>query len=157
MAMKKKQKKQKKLVLSKSKLGYTTSNVFKAPLKKVWNAATHKKHLMRHFIDSCKGEFGPELAPVTWTWKRYGSMVLDVAKFEKEKEIVFHTPGPNGTYLVTVRFEFLRKGGKTIFRIHEHGYKPKDLKQAFMMCEGWTEFHTGIKAYIKWGGDLRKV
>ena len=149
--------KQTKLPVSRNKLGYTTSNVYRAPLRKVWNAATHKKHLLRHFIDGCKGEFGPELEPVVWTWKKYGDYPLQVVKFKKDREIVFHAPSPSNTYLVTIRFEFLRKGGKTIFRIHEHGYKPNDLKHAFMMCEGWTEFHTGIKAYLKWGADLRKL
>ena len=43
-------------------------------------------------------------------------MTLEVVKFEKEKVIVFHAPNPSSAYLVTVQFEFLRKGGKTILR-----------------------------------------
>jgi uncharacterized protein YndB with AHSA1/START domain len=127
------------------------------PLKKVWEAATRAVHLKKHFVDDMTGEFGPDLTPVTWTWKEWGGWTLQPIKFEKEKEIVFLAPDWDGKYLLTVRFEFLRKDGKTIFRVHEKGYKAAHLQRAFMMCEGWTEFHTGIKAYLKWGGDLRKV
>ena len=145
------------LPISRSKLGYTTSNVYKTPLRKVWEAATDGRHLKKHFVDGMKGRFGPELDPVTWSWKEWGDMTFRVTKFEPEKEIVFLAPGPDNKYLLTIRFEFIRKNGKTIFRVHERGYKPTDLRNAFMMCEGWTEFHTGIKAYLKWGGDLRKL
>lgn len=135
-------------------ISYTTSNVFKAPLSKVWDAAVLSKHLKKHFIDDMKGEFGPKLTPVTWTWKGFGSFDLPVIKFVKHQEIVF-VGMSMGKYDITVRFEFLRKDGKTIFRIHESGYPKKELKRAFMMCEGWSEFHTGVKAYLA-GVDLRK-
>jgi uncharacterized protein YndB with AHSA1/START domain len=145
------------LPVSKSKLGYTTSNVYKSSLRKVWDAATKAEHLKKHFVDGMKGAFGPELDPVCWSWKEWGEMAFQVIKYEPEKEITFLVPGPDNEYLMTVRFEFLKKDGKTIFRVHNHGYKTKHLQHAFMMCEGWTEFHTGIKAYLKWGGDLRKL
>lgn len=135
-------------------ISYTTSNVFKAPLSKVWDAAVLSKHLKKHFVDDMKGEFGPTKTPVTWTWKGFGSFDLPVVKFIKHQEIVFAGMSM-GKYQVTVRFEFLRKDGKTIFRIHESGYPKKELKTAFMMCEGWSEFHTGVKAYLA-GVDLRK-
>jgi uncharacterized protein YndB with AHSA1/START domain len=136
------------------KIGYTTSNVFKAPLAKVWDAATQSKHLKKHFVDDMKGEFGRKLDPVTWIWKE-GSGTSEVLKYVKHKEVVFRFPSWTGNYKVTVRFEFLRKDGKTIFRVHESGYPATELKAAFMMCEGWTEFHTGVKAYLA-GKDLRK-
>lgn len=138
-----------------NQISYTTSNVFKAPLSKVWDAAVLSKHLKKHFVDDMKGEFGPKLTPVTWTWEGFGSFPLPITKFVKHKEIVFEGMSMGGKYVVTVRFEFLRKDGKTIFRIHESGYPKKELKTAFMMCEGWSEFHTGVKAYLA-GVDLRK-
>lgn len=145
------------LPIGKGKLGYTTSNVYRSPLKKVWQAATEMKHLKKHFIDGSKGEFGPDLKPVTWIWKDFGGWTLQPTKYVKEKEIVFLMPDWDAKYLITVRFEFVRKGAKTIFRVHERGYKPNHLQRAFMQCEGWTEFHTGIKPYLKWGADLRKL
>lgn len=150
-------KKPAKLKVGKGKLGYTTSNVFNAPLSKVWDGATAKKHLVKHFVDDVIGEFGPKKTPVSWVWKDYGAIRLEVIKYVKHKEIIMRGSNMMGTYLTTIRFEFLRKDGKTIFRVHESGYDPKDIKMAFMMCEGWTEFHTALKAYLKFGVDLRKA
>ena len=135
-------------------ISYTTSNVFRAPLSKVWDAVVLSKHLKKHFIDDMKGEFGPKLTPVTWIWKEWGGVTITVLKYVKHKEIVFKGMSM-GKYEVTTRYEFVRKDGKTIFRVHDSGYKRKDLKMAFMMCEGWSEFHTGVKAYLA-GKDLRK-
>lgn len=143
------------LRVSRGKLGYTTSNVFRAPLTKVWEAAVLSKHLKKHFVDDMTGEFGPKLTPVTWIWKGFGGWTFTVVKFVKHKEVVFRGPSMDGKYELTVRFEFLRKKGRTIFRVHEDGYPMKQLKSAFMMCEGWTEFHTGVKAYLA-GTNLRK-
>ncbi|MBK7090406.1 MAG: SRPBCC domain-containing protein [bacterium] len=136
-------------------ISYTTSNVFKAPLSKVWDAVVLSKHLKKHFVDDMKGEFGPKLTPVFWTWKGFGEIEIPVLKFVKHQEIIFTGMSMGGKYVVTVRYEFLRKDGKTIFRVHESGYPKKELKTAFMMCEGWSEFHTGVKAYLA-GVDLRK-
>lgn len=136
-------------------ISYTTSNVFKAPLSKVWDAVVLSKHLKKHFVDDMKGEFGPKLTPVFWTWKGFGEIEIPVLKFVKHQEIIFTGMSMGGKYVVTVRYEFLRKDGKTIFRVHESGYPKKELKAAFMMCEGWSEFHTGVKAYLA-GVDLRK-
>ena len=137
-------------------ISYTTSNVFRAPLAKVWDAAVLSKHLKGHFVDDMKGEFGPKLTPVTWVWKEWGGWTFKVLKYDKHKEVVFCGPSMDGKYEITVRFEFVRKDGKTIFRVHESGYPQKELKSAFMMCEGWSEFHTGVKAYLA-GIDLRKL
>ncbi len=150
-------KKPTKIKIGKGKLGYTTSNVFNAPLQKVWDGVTMKKHLVKHFVDDVIGEFGTKKTPVEWVWKEHGAIHLEVIKFVKHKEIIVRGSNMMGTYQTTIRFEFVRKNGKTIFRIHESGYDPKDIKMAFMMCEGWTEFHTGLKAYLKFGVDLRKA
>jgi hypothetical protein len=101
-----------------------------------------------------KGEFGPKLTPVVWNWKEWGDVTIPVLKYVKHQEIVFKGMSM-GKYEITVRYEFVRKDGKTIFRVHESGYPRKEMKAAFMMCEGWTEFHTGVKAYLA-GRDLRK-
>jgi uncharacterized protein YndB with AHSA1/START domain len=146
-----------KLPVGKGPVGYTTSGVFDMPLAKVWDAVFSSKHLKKHFVDDMKGEYGPKLAPVSWFWKEWGWFSHKVIKFEKHKEVVVHMPEMMHKYATVVRFEFVRKDGKTIFRIHDHGYPTKDLKNAFMMCEGWTEFHCGVKAYLKWGANLHKI
>ncbi len=85
-----------------------------------------------------KGEFGPDLKPVTWVWKKEGSWTLTPTIYVPEKKVEFVGPNMQGTYLITVTFDFLRKDGKNIFRITECGWKNSDLRAAFMMCEGWT-------------------
>ena len=143
-----------KLPVGKGPINYTTSNVFKASVSKVWAAATEPKHLKKHFLDDMKGEYSKS-GPVSWFWKEWGWCPVEVVRYSKNKELVMLMPEMGMKYRVTVRFEILSKAGKTIFRVHESGYPTKDLKSAFMMCEGWTEFHTGIKAYLM-GVNLRK-
>jgi uncharacterized protein YndB with AHSA1/START domain len=143
----------KKLPVGKGPVVYTTSNTFKASVSEVWAAATEAKHLKAFFVDDMRGEFSKK--SVEWFWKEWGWMPLEVVKYVKNKELVMLT-GMTGTYKVTVRYEIVRAKGKTIFRIHESGYPTKDLRSAFMMCEGWTEFHCHLKAHLM-GVDLRKA
>jgi uncharacterized protein YndB with AHSA1/START domain len=149
--------KTKPLPVGRGKVGYTTSNVYRAPLKKVWEAATQPKHLTKHFVDKMRGQFDSNLEPVTWTWNDYGDWTFQPVSYKKEKEVVFLAPDMSRKFMITVRFEFLRKNGRTVFRVHEQGYKPEYLEEAFMNCEGWTEFHTGMKAYLKYGADPRRI
>jgi uncharacterized protein YndB with AHSA1/START domain len=150
-----KMEKPKKIPVGKGPIQYTTSNVFKAPVAKVWAAAVEKKHLKKHFLDDMKGDFAKD-KEVSFFWKEWGWWPVKVVKYKKNKELVMLMPEMGGKYATTVRYEILKKDGKTIFRIHESGYPAKDLKMAFMMCEGWSEFHTAIKAYLM-GKDLRKA
>ena len=141
----------------KGTITYTTSNVFNAPIAKVWAAATEKKHLMKHFVDDMRGEY-KKGQKIGWFWKEWGWMDVEVVAYKKNKELTVKSPFVmGGKYTVTTRYEILKRkeDGKTVFRIHESGYPKKDLKMAFMMCEGWSEFHTGLKAYLA-GVDLRK-
>ncbi len=146
----------KPLPIGKGPLGYTTSNVFTESVAKVWDAVVLAKHLKKHFIDDMKGEYSAKLTPVQWYWKDWGWWTAEVTKFVKHQELEYRINGMTGKYQVTIRYEFVKKDGKTIFRIHESGYDKKDLKTAFMMCEGWTEFHCGVKAYLKNGTILNK-
>ena len=151
----KKVKKPKALPVSKGPIRYTTSNTFKAPIAKVWAAAVEKKHLKKHFLDDMKGDFAKD-KEVSFFWKDWGWWPVKVLKYAKNKELVMLMPEMGGKYMTTVRYEIVRKDGQTIFRIYESGYPTKHLNNAFMMCEGWSEFHTGIKAYLM-GVDLRKA
>ena len=156
-----KKKATKKKVAKKTAAGtisYTTSNVFNASIAKVWAAATEKKHLKKHFVDDMRGEY-KKGTKIGWFWKEWGWSDVEVVSYKKNKELTVKSPFMmGGGYIVTTRYEILKRkeDGKTIFRIHESGYPKKDLKMAFMMCEGWSEFHTGIKAYLM-GKDLRKA
>ena len=145
----------KKLPVGKGPIKYTTSNVFKASVSKVWDAATKREHLIKYFLDDMKGDFSKP-GTLQWYWKEWGWMPVEVIKYVKNKELVMLVPEMGGKYKVTVRYEILRKDNKTIFRIHESGYPKKDLTAAFMMDEGWTEFHCYLKAHLM-GVDLRKA
>ncbi len=140
--------------VGKGPIMYTTSNVFKASVSKVWDAATKREHLIQYFLDDMKGDFAKP-GSVEWYWKEWGWMPVKVVKYVKNKELVMLTHDMTGKYMTTVRYEIVRDKNKTIFRVHESGYARKDLKNAFMMCEGWTEFHCHLKAHLL-GVDLRK-
>ena len=147
--------KPKPLPVGKGPIAYTTSNVFKASVSKVWAVATEAKHLKGHFIDDMKGSFAKDKT-VEWFWKEWGWWPVQVIRYVKNQELIMLMPEMGNKFLVTVRFEIVRDKGKTIFRVHESGYPQKDLNSAFMMCEGWSEFHSGMKAYMA-GVDLRKL
>lgn len=145
------------LPLGKGSLGYTTSNVFSQSIPEVWDAVTRPEHLKKHFITDMIGEFGSALGTVTWKWGDH-PWSFEVKKYVEHSEIVFVGDAVNNKHKVTMRFEFVKRAdGKTIFRIHESGYDAKDLKSAFMMCEGWTEFHCGVKTYLATGLDPREM
>ena len=133
-------------------IGYTTSNVFpKHSIKQVWDAAVKSVHLKKHFVDDMRGEYGPDLKPVGWYWKEWGWTDSKVLAYKEYEQLVFEGMSMDGKSTIIVTYDFLEKDGKTIFRISESGYPAGDLKSAFMMCEGWTEFHCGVKAYLMSG------
>ncbi len=148
-----------KLPVGKGKVGYTTSHIIKQPLKKVWDAVTQASHVRKYFVDKQIGKWGPDLAPVTWWWKECGDETMDMypTVYKEYERIEFLAPAFGPKYMTRVTFEFVKKGPReTIFRVHDCGYKLGDLKSAFMTCEGWTEFHTYLKAYLKWGVDVMR-
>lgn len=146
----------KALPVGRGKLGYTTSHVIRQPLKKVWEAVTDPKQIKKYFVDYQIGKWGPDLEIVKWGWKEYGDMTTNMQPvlYKEYERIEFLAPAYGPNYMTKVTFEFVKKGPReTVFRIHDYGYKQADAKTAFMMCEGWTEFHTYLKAYLKWGVD----
>ncbi len=146
----------KKTVRAKT-IGYTTSNVFpNHTIQEVWDVAVRSEYLKRHFVDDMRGEFGPDLKPVAWYWKEWDWFEFKPKVFKQYEQIVWDAPGMDGKSTITITFDFLTKDGKTIFRISEAGYRADDLKGLCMMCEGWTEFHCGVKAYLLNGTILNK-
>lgn len=148
-----------KLPIGEGKIGYTTSNVIDAPLSKVWEAVTEERHLREIFIDRMEGKFEPGEELVTWHWDShpdYG-MPFFLEKVEPRSRIEFTADSMSGDYRTQVVFEFVtREDGKTIFRVHDKGYREEDLKHAFMVCEGWTEFHSYLKVYLETGVGIMK-
>ena len=96
-------------------LGFTVFQRYSAPLSKIWEAATHAKHLNRFFTNGAKGDITPEMRPVTWHWKGVGSSKVQVTACETGKFFEFQWTAPFN-YPTTVRFEFSREKGKTVIR-----------------------------------------
>lgn len=136
-------------------LGFRVFQRYRAPLKKVWEAATVSKHLNKFFTDGAKGNITSDFTPVTWRWKNYGSSKISVTacKTEDYFEFLWDTPM---RYQTKVRFDFSRERGKTVVRIYEFGWRPAHIDDAFDHCQGWSEFLYGLKAYVQHGIDLRK-
>ena len=87
-------KRTKPIPVGKGKLGYTTSNVFRAPLKRVWEAATQSKHLRKYFIDGSEGEFGASASPLPGYGKNTVVSHLPRPGMSARKKSSFAVPDP---------------------------------------------------------------
>lgn len=142
--------------LARGKIGFTVATTMRAPLKKVWEAATQAKHLEKFFVHKVKGDFNEQFEPVFWTWSSHGEFPLYPVAVAKEKFLEFYWPlhGSKGK-LSLVRFEFSEKKGVVRLEITESGWSASGLKYAFENCQGWTEFGNYLQAYVMWKKDLR--
>ena len=136
-------------------LGFSVFQRYRAPLQKVWDAATQAKHLNRFFTTRARGDISPKNTAVHWQWGTV-SAELEMQSCEVGKHFEFRWIGIGQKDLTTVRFEFARERGYTVVRIFEAGWKPKHVDGAFDHCSGWSEFLYGLKAYVQHGIDLRK-
>ena len=137
------------------RLGFSLIQSSRAPLEKVWEAATQAKHLNQFFTDGAKGDITPLLKPVLWKWKNWGSALITITECELHRSVQFHWKSP-GSEETIVRFEFKREKGKTVVRVYEAGWKVEHVDQAFDHCGGWSEWLCGLKAYVQHRIDLRK-
>jgi uncharacterized protein YndB with AHSA1/START domain len=81
--------KTKRLPLGRGKIGFKVYNTYPAPLSKVWDAITKAKHTQKFFVDKVTGDFGPELQPVQWYWKKWGNCTQWPIACQKEKKLEF--------------------------------------------------------------------
>ncbi|MBK6765317.1 MAG: hypothetical protein IPG71_03070 [bacterium] len=98
--------------LARGKIGFTLATTMRAPLKKVWEAATQAKHVEKFFVHKVKGDFNAQFEPVFWTWPSHGTFPLYPVAFAQEKYLEFYWPlhGSKGK-LSLVRFDFSEKKG----------------------------------------------
>lgn len=138
------------------KIGFEVVTKMRAPLKKVWEAATQAKHLEKFFVHKVKGDFNARFEPLFWTWPSHGTFPLYPVAYAKEKFLEFYWPlhGSKGK-LSLVRFEFEAKQGVVTLKISESGWTQKGLPYAFENCQGWTEFMSYLQAYVMWKKDMR--
>lgn len=138
-----------------STLSFTVSQRYRAPLNKVWEAATKAKHLNLFFTTGAKGDITPACTPVTWRWRGGISAVLEITACKPEASFEFHWTAPHNSP-TTVRLEFSRENRRTVVRVKEWGWTSTHLVDAFDHCGGWSEFLYGLKADVQYGIDLRK-
>lgn len=142
--------------LASGKIGFTVATTMRAPLKKVWEAATKAKHVEKFFVNKVKGDFNENFETVFWTWPSHGTFPLYPVAYAPQQFIEFHWPlHGSKTQLSTVRFEFTEKKGIVTLTITESGWSARGLKYAFENCQGWTEFGNYLQAYVMWKKDMR--
>jgi uncharacterized protein YndB with AHSA1/START domain len=140
---------------SETRIGFSLSQTYKAPLAAVWDAATQAKHLNKFFTTGAKGDITPAAVHVLWAWKGAGEALVTITECELHRSVQFKWKGPQNEETL-VRWEFKREKGKTVIRLYEAGWKHDHIDKAFDHCGGWSEFLYGLKAYVQHGIDLRK-
>ncbi len=138
------------------KITFTVSQTYRAPMKKVWDAATQAKHLEKHFVTKVRGDFTSKLEPVFWTFQGHGEFPLYPVAFARHKYFEFYWPMYGSkNKLSHVSFEFSEKKGMVTLKITETGWTSPLLHYAFENCSGWTEFLMTLKAHVLLKKDLR--
>lgn len=145
-----------KVPVGKGRVGFTVSNRYPVPAAKVWEAVTKARHTTRFFVEKVQGDFTPDLTPVIWEWKEWGRHTQRPSLFQPERKLEFHWRSHGQKYLTTVTFTLRRKGKGAELEIHERGWPPADVGNAFDNCSGWTTYLDNLKAYLVHGVDLRK-
>ena len=144
-----------KLPLGKGKIGFKVSNYYPVPAAKLWECITQGRHTRGFFVEKVEGDFPPQLTPVWWEWKKWARHVQLPTVVQKNKKFEFHWADHQHKYLTTVTFTLKKKSKYVELEIHERGWKPADLENAFMNCSGWTMILDNLKAYVLHGIDLR--
>jgi uncharacterized protein YndB with AHSA1/START domain len=145
----------KDLPVGKGRIGFRVSSYFPVSSGKLWEAITKGKQIERFFMDKVEGDFSRELRPVRWTSKKCGLHVQWPTVFQKEKKLEFRWADHKKRYLTTVTMTLKKRPRWIELEIWERGWKPADLENAFMNCNGWSMFLDCLKAYLLHGVDLR--
>lgn len=142
--------------IASGKVGFTVFTTVRAPMKKVWDAATKAVHLQKHFVDKVTGDYNEKFEPVIWYWKDYGEFPTYPVGYAPGQYLEFYWPQYGSEHLFShVLFEFSEKRGVVTLKITERGWKTSQLTHAFGNCEGWSQFLMCLKAHVLFGKDLR--
>jgi len=131
------------------------SYYFKAPPKKVFQALTDPKVLVKWFLTNAKLE--PKKGGVyEFDWIGGYHMTGMVKQFEADKAVSFswNDKMPSGGMVVTTAsFEVKKKGSGTIVRLKHSGFKDPEH---FAECSSrWAYYLTNLKSVLDRGKDLR--
>ena len=145
------------LPVGKGRIGFKVSNYFPVPASKIWETITLGRHEEHFFVDKVEGDFTRDLRPVYWTSKKCGRHALWPTVFQQERKLEFRWADRKSHYLTTVTMTLRKKQRYIELEIHERGWKPADIENAFMNCNGWSMYLDYLKAYLLHRIDLRTV
>ncbi len=142
------------------------------PVAEVFEAVVNPDQLSRYFTTGgAKGRLETGTT-VYWAFDDYPvSFPVSVVEVVKDKRIVFRWEANEGTpdtctdpivaagysTTVTMEFEALDDGKRTVVTIAEQGWRPTDagLQGSYGNCQGWTQALCAMKAYLEYGINIR--
>ena len=145
----------KNLPIGRGKIGFKVSNHYPVSASKFWEAITLGRNYERCFFDKVEGNFTRGLTPVFVTNRECGRHAWWPTVFQKERKLEFRWAGCTKHYLTTVTMTLKKKPHFIELEIHERGWKPMDVQNAFMNCNGWSMYLDYLKAYLLHRIDLR--
>jgi uncharacterized protein YndB with AHSA1/START domain len=153
-------------------LTFRVSAHISRPVAEVFEAVVNPDQLSRYFTTGgAKGRLETG-ATVYWDFHDFpGAFPVWVIEVEPEKKIVFEWAANDGPpegddpvqrtdykTRVTMTFEALDGGARTLVAIEEHGWRQNEtgLKASYGNCQGWTQMQCALKAYLEYGINLRE-
>jgi len=131
------------------------SYYFKSPPKKVFQAMTDPKILVKWFLSKAK-VVPKEGGTYTFDWIGGYHMTGSVKQFEESKAVSYswHDKLPNGKMVeTTASFQVAKKGRGTILKLHHYGFT--DAEQFAECSSRWAYYLTNMKSVLDWGTDIR--
>jgi uncharacterized protein YndB with AHSA1/START domain len=140
------------------------------PVAEVFDAVADPAKLSRYFTTGgAKGRLETG-ATVTWDFHDFpGAFPVTVVEVERDRRIVLRWeanegPRPDGQSegprftTVTMTFEPLDDGKRTLVSITEEGWRPTPagLKASYGNCQGWMQMLCALKANLEYGINLRE-
>jgi uncharacterized protein YndB with AHSA1/START domain len=136
-------------------VGFSTEAWVKSPKARVWQLATKGAWLNRYFTSAATGDLdAPGTVRLSWGKESEEVEVLSAAW---ERRVVFLWAAYGVKYATRVAMTFEEKNGMTRVGLRETGWRRdgKGVNSALHHAEGWTFFLCALKAYARWGVDLR--
>ena len=144
-------------------LSFKVSAHISKPVAEVFEAVVDPDKLSGYFTTGgAKGRLETG-ATVTWDFADFpGAFPVQVVEVVPQKKIVLrwdaNDPGEPYQTTVTMAFEPLDDGARTLVSISEEGWRQSEagLKASYGNCQGWSQMQCALKAYLEHGINLRE-
>lgn len=144
---------------------FTVRGRISRPVHEAFEAVADPAKLSGYFTTGgAKGRIEPG-ATVTWDFHDFpGAFPVHVVEVVPDKKIVLRwgaapdgDPAGNYETTVTMTFEPLDDGKRTLVSIHEAGWRDNAAgqKASYGNCEGWTGMLCAMRMWIEHGINLR--